>query len=125
MPIKPEHIINLKGKQFVLLAGLLAEAHSNGLISIETEWDRQASDPKEQFWVFRALGRFKTADGEAVWSAMGDAAPWSSQMKGAYLRHAETRAIARMLRMATNVGMCSVEEMSPDGATEDDPNGRS
>lgn len=123
MAIKPEHIINLKGKQFVLFAGLLAEAHANGLIAIETEVQTHLSDPKEQSWVVRAIARFKTAEGEAVWSAYGDGAPGNSQMKGAYLRHAETRAAARVLRMATNIGMCSVEEIGPDGATEDDPNG--
>lgn len=125
MPIDPRFIINLKGKDFVLFSGLLAEAHANGLIGIETELQRDLSNPEQQSYVFRAIGRFRSAEGEAIWSAYGDASPSNSQMRGAYLRHAETRAAARMLRMATNVGMCSVEELGPDGQTEDTPNGGS
>lgn len=118
MALDPRFIINLKGKQFVLFAGLLAEAHANGLIAIETEIQKDLSDPKERAWVVRAIARFKTADGEAVWSAYGDAAPWNTQMKGAELRHAETRSAARVLRMATNIGMTAFEELGPD-AEED------
>lgn len=120
MAIDPKFVINLKGKQFVMLGGLLDLAHNGGLIGIESVLDKDLSDPKEQSFVFQAIGRFRTDGGEAIWSAYGDASPSNSQMRGATLRHAETRAIARMLRMATNVAMCSVEELGPDGATEDD-----
>jgi hypothetical protein len=120
MPVDPRFVINLKGKQFVMLGGLLDLAHNGGLIGIETLLDKELSDPKEQSYVFQAIGRFRTDAGEAVWSAYGDASPSNSQMRGATLRHAETRAIARMLRMATNVAMCSVEELGPDGTSEDD-----
>lgn len=116
--LDPKFIINLKGKQFVLLGGLLDLAHNGGLIGIETVLDKELSDPKEQSFVFQAIGRFRTDAGEATWSAYGDASPSNSQMRGATLRHAETRAIARMLRMATNVAMCSVEELGPDEETE-------
>lgn len=119
--VNPKFIINLKGKEFVMLGGLLELAHNGGLIGIETILDKDLSDPKEQIYVFQAIGRFRTDTGEAIWSAYGDCCPSNSQMRGAYLRHAETRAIARMLRMATNVAMCSVEELGPDGNEETSP----
>jgi hypothetical protein len=114
MAIDPRHIINLKGKDFILFAGLLNCGHEAGLLGIETEVVETLSDPKEQSWVVRAIGRFKSGEGDVCWSAYGDASPASSQMRGAYLRHAETRAVARMLRMATNVGMTAFEELGPD-----------
>ena len=120
MALDPRFIITLQGKQFVMLGGLLDLAHNGGLIGIETILDKDLSDPKEQSYVFQAIGRFRTESGEAIWSAHGDASPSNSKMRGATLRHAETRAIARMLRMATNVAMCSVEELGPDGTTEDE-----
>ena len=44
-------------------------------------------------------------------------------MRGAELRHAETRAIARMLRFATNVGMTAFEELGPDADDQPRHNG--
>lgn len=122
MPVKPEFVINLKGKQFVLLAGLLDLAHQQGLRSIETEIMGEFCDRAERSYVVRAIGRFRTGDGEdAVWSACGDAAPGNTQMKGAELRHAESRAIARMLRFATNVAMTAFEELPPDAEAHNGP----
>jgi DNA-directed RNA polymerase subunit RPC12/RpoP len=112
MSIDPKFVIERFGKPFVLFAGLLDLAHERGLLGIKTAVILDASDPKEQFWVVYARGQFKGEDGEVrEFTGYGDASPASSQMKGAYLRHAETRAVARMLRMATNVGMTAFEEL--------------
>jgi hypothetical protein len=35
--LRDEHIITRQGKQYVLFAGLLDEAHANGLTCIDTE----------------------------------------------------------------------------------------
>jgi|GEM_PF-3954050 len=117
MPVKPEFIITMNTKQgkkdFVLFAGLLDLGHQSGLIAIENEVLLDLSQPEKDVWVVRSTGRFRSEYGEAIWSAHGDASPGNSQMRGAYLRHAETRAAARMLRIATNVGMASVEELGP------------
>lgn len=115
MPVNEQFVISLKGKQFVLLAGLLDLAHQQGLRSIETEVMAELCIPEEKRFVVRAIGRFRTGEGEdAIWSAHGDSDPTNSQMRGAELRHAETRAIARMLRFATNVAMTAFEELGPD-----------
>lgn len=116
--IDPRFVIKLNTKngpkEFVLLAGLLDLGHNRGLHGIETQILSEFCDPKEQSWVVQATGTFCTEAGMACFSAVGDANPSNSQMRGAFLRHAETRAIARMLRFATNVAMASVDELGPD-----------
>jgi hypothetical protein len=116
MAIDPKHIITLPTKagpkEFILHAGLLDAAHQSRVREIQTEEVLALCLPEKDHYVVRATGRFRTEDGEdAVWSAMGDANPSNSQMRGAYLRHAETRAVNRMLRFATNIGMTSLDEM--------------
>lgn len=116
MPVNPKFIVQLKGRDFVMVAGLRELAEEKGLLDIRTEPVLELCIPAERFFVFRASGRFRDAGGnESIWEAYGDACPTNSQMKGAELRHAETRAIARMLRWATNVAMTAIEEMGPDG----------
>ena len=53
-------------------------------------------------------------------SGIGDAEPRnvSAEMKPHLLRMAETRAKARALRDAVNVGMAALEELGPDEAPE-------
>lgn len=112
MSVDPQFLINLKGKQFVLLGGLLDLAHRSGLRSIETDVLTELCQPEKEFYVVRAVGLFRTGDGlDATFTALGDAGPGNSQMKGAFLRHAETRALARMLRWATNVAITAFEEV--------------
>lgn len=115
MTVDPRFIVNLKGKEFVMLGGLLDLAHRIGLQSIETAVSEKFSQPEKDIWVVQAFCRFSQPEGEPLlWSGYGDAGPGNSQMRGAYLRHAETRAIARALRWATNVAMAAVEELGPD-----------
>ncbi len=120
MAVNPRFIVNLKGKEFVMLGGLLELAHEQGIRSIETSLVLELCKPDEQRFVVQAIGRFRSGDnGDAVWSAYGDASPANSQMRGAELRHAETRAIARMLRWATNCPTTAFDELGPD--SEDAP----
>jgi hypothetical protein len=112
--IDPRFIVKLHGKEFILVAGLLDAGHKAGLAGIETEVIRELSNPEKQSWVVQATGTFAGETGPRVWSAYGDADPGNSQMRGAYLRHAETRAVARMLRFATNTGLTAAEELSGD-----------
>lgn len=119
MGVDARFILNMRGKDFVLFAGLLDLAHtqSEGQLAIETQIVADMCSPEKDRWVVQATGTFPGETGLRVWSAYGDADPGNSQMKGSYLRHAETRAIARMLRMATNVGMTAFEELGG----EDEP----
>lgn len=120
MPIKSEHIIDLRGKKFVLLAGLLELAHEMGLKGIETTI-LPLSQPAEQVWIVQAIARFARDGEDALFWGHGEATPGNSQMRGALLRHAETRAIARALRFGTGIGMTAAEELGPDA--EPDGNG--
>jgi hypothetical protein len=106
--VQRRFVVNLKGKEFVMLGGLLDLAHAMELAGIETKPVLELCRPAEEYWVFEAIARFENGH---FYSAYGDASPANSQMRGAYLRHAETRAIARALRFATNVAMCSIEEL--------------
>ena len=102
------HIINIRGKEFVTFDGLLDVAHTKGLESIETEMI--SSDFENNIFVFKA--KVKLKDGR-VCESYGDAKPDNvGELVAVHsLRMAETRAIARALRWATNVGMCSLDEI--------------
>lgn len=123
LTIDPKFIVNLHGREFVLGGGLLDLGHRAGLRGITTEVLTELCRPDKDSWVVQATLRFRDEQGQdALWTGLGDASPLNSQMKGAYLRHAETRAVLRALRLATNVAMCSVEEL--DGEETARPNGR-
>ena len=104
--IQDKHIIKLAGKEFITFAGLLEKAHEVGLSCIKTELISQSED----LVVFKALVEMK--DGQKF-EAHGDASKNNvNQMIVPHkLRMAETRSIARALRLATNIGMCSLEEL--------------
>ena len=107
--IDPKHIINLKGKEFITHGGLLDIAHSMGLISIMTE----LIPPIDKTIIFKAVVTMNRKDGGKRFTAHGDANDENvnSQIKIHKIRMAETRAINRALRLATNIGMCSTDEL--------------
>ena len=101
------HIVNLKGKNYILFAGLLILAHENGLESITT--DSVVLNPDKQTAVFIA-----TVKGErGEFTGHGDANPSnvSKMMLPSYIRMAETRAVARALRFYLGIGMTAREEL--------------
>jgi hypothetical protein len=101
------HIVNLKGKNYILFAGLLLLAHENGLESITT--DSVVLNPDKQTAVF--IATVKGSRGE--YTGHGDANPSnvSKMMLPSYIRMAETRAIARALRFYIGIGMTAREEL--------------
>jgi len=62
-----------------------------------------------------AIVRAVVETDKGVFSALGDASPESAErpMQPHLVRLADTRAIARALRLATNVGMTAAEEINP------------
>ena len=106
--LKSNHIINISGKEFVTFDGLLDVAHQKGLESIETELI--TSDFEKGFYIFKAKVKLKNG---RYCESYGDATPTNvNKMVAQHIvRMAETRAIARALRWATNIGMCSLEEL--------------
>lgn len=101
------YIIKLQGKEFVLFSGLQVMARTMGLKSIKTEMI--TINHETGLIIFRA-----EVDGDkGFYVSHGDASPKnvSRNIAPHLIRMAETRAIARALRLYCAVGMTSVEEL--------------
>ena len=105
-------MIERQGKRFVLYAGLLEEAHSRGLRSVETELLQVPGVENGEVAIVKAVVRME--DGK--FSGIGDASPQNvGRMIAPHLiRMAETRAKARALRDAINIGVTAFEELGGD-----------
>ena len=102
-------MIERGGRRFVLYAGLLEEAHARGLRSIETELLQVPGAENGEVAIARAVVRTE----EGKFSGIGDASPGnvSRAIAPHIIRMAETRAKARALRDAINVGVAALEEL--------------
>jgi len=115
--LRPEWVIDRQGKRFVLVAGLLALAHELGLHAIQTNVVQLPNDTNGQTAVIQAKVVLPGPDGLLKeFGGIGDANPGnvSRQIAPHLIRMAETRAIARALRLATNIGLVALEELGPD-----------
>ena len=109
--VKENGRILLQGKEYVTHEGLLSKAHEMGMLSIVTEPQTIQLDKSHAFFkatVLMPQGKVFTAFGDA---GVDNLTP---MMLKSFIRMAETRAINRCLRLATNIGTCSVDEL-PDG----------
>ena len=104
-------MITRQGKQYVLFQGLLDEAHSQGLRSIDTELLQVPNPDNGNVAIVKAVCEME--DGRKF-SGLGDASPENVGRNIAphIIRMAETRAKARALRDAVNVGATALEELS-------------
>lgn len=119
MRVDPKHTLNLQGKQFVTFEGLLALAHEMGLTAVFTVMRQAPDEANGQTCIMHATA---TMGEGRQFSAHGDANPknTSKMVLPHLIRMAETRAIARALRLATNVGITAWEETdTADLAPED------
>jgi hypothetical protein len=114
--MREEYMIERGGKRFVLYAGLLEEAHSRGLRSIETDLLQVPYADNGEVAIVRAVVR--TEDGK--YTGIGDASPENVNQTIAphLIRMAETRAKARALRDAINVGVTAFEELGGEDGGE-------
>ena len=113
--MREEYMIERSGRRFVLYAGLLEEAHARGLRSIETELLQVPGPENGEVAIARAVVRTE----EGKFSGIGDASPANvgKAIQPHIIRMAETRAKARALRDAINVGVTALEEL--DGEPEE------
>jgi hypothetical protein len=120
--MRDEFIIMRQGRRYVLYAGLLDEASNKGLAGIETELIQVPTAENGNVAICKAnVGIFLTKKeqeeygGRAVKSfqGIGDASPENvgSGIKPHIIRMSETRAKARALRDAINVGETALEEL--------------
>ncbi|MBI3964293.1 MAG: hypothetical protein HY329_01555, partial [Chloroflexi bacterium] len=114
--MKKEFIVDRQGKNYVLYAGLLDLAHEQGLKSISTTLLQVPSPENGQVAICQAIVNTE----KGTFSGIGDASPdnLARAMVPHSIRMAETRAKARALRDAVNVGVTALEELG-----EPDENG--
>lgn len=110
--MKKEFITERQGRNFVLFAGLLDEAHAQGLKRVCTKLLQVPS--KENQDVAITWAEVETSKG--VFTGIGDASPTNvgRNIVPHIIRMSETRAVARALRLAVNVGAAALEELAED-----------
>ena len=111
--MKKEYIIKQQGRDYALYSGLLDQAHQEGLCRITTKVLQIPSADNENVAI--CFAEVETSKG--VFTGIGDASPKNvgKQVALHLLRMSETRAKARALRDAVNVGEAAFEEL---GGTE-------
>ena len=119
--MKRDFVITRNGKDYVLYAGLLDEAHAQGLKAIRTQLVQAPTPQNGQVAICMA----EVTTERGTFTGLGDASPEnvSRAMVNALVRFAETRAKARALRDAINVSMVALEELSevtPESIAMDD-----
>lgn len=109
-------VIKLQGKDYILFEGLLHLAHGEGLRKVETEILQIPKMEND----FLAVVQAKVETEKGFFSGIGDASPQSvsKTLVPHLLRLAETRALARALRFAIDVGMTTVEELADSNLQE-------
>ncbi|HKZ27337.1 MAG TPA: hypothetical protein VJ086_05530 [Rubrobacteraceae bacterium] len=112
--MRDEFMITRQGKQYVLFAGLLDEAHNRGLRGIDTEIVQVPTPENGNMAVVKATVEMEGSEGNRTFSGIGDASPENvgRNIVPHIIRMAETRAKARALRDAVNVGATALEELS-------------
>ncbi len=115
MPLNKQFVMNLHGKDYVKFEGLLDLGHQDGLSEVTTDIVDLPTDENGNTCIVSA--RVVTKRG--IFTGIGDASPTSvgNKMIAVHLiRMAETRAVARALRFATNIGMTALEELGDTSA---------
>jgi hypothetical protein len=106
-------------KEVVTYRGLLSKAHEEGLTQVKTKLLQIPDDGNGRTAISKAL----VETGKGRFEAIGDASPENvnSFIVPHLIRMAETRAKARALRDAVNVGVVSFEELDGDNGFSEEP----
>jgi len=108
--LEERFIMTLKGKDFVVYAGLLDLSHQKGLQNMMVEAIQYPTKENGFEAICKATVESKTGE---VFVELGDANPKNTNQMvvNHILRMAATRAKARALRDFTNIGMTCLEEL--------------
>lgn len=111
-----QHIIKHQGRDYVLFAGLLDAAHRDGLRQISTTLVQIPSMTND----YTAIVFATVATSRGSFTGLGDASPENvnRMMAKSLIRMAETRAKARALRDAINLGEALADDPDDDGPPE-------
>ena len=112
IPIRDRNGNVVDEKEVATYAGLLARAHDEGLKRVETDLV-QAPHPENNL---TAIVRAVVETDKGVFAGIGDASPdnVNRRIVPHLIRMAETRAKARALRDAVNIGVVAMEELGDD-----------
>ncbi len=112
IPIRDRNGNVVDEKEVATFAGLLARAHDEGLRRIDTDLIQSPDDHNGQLAIVRAT----VETDKGVFTGIGDASPANVNRRIAphIIRMAETRAKARALRDAVNIGIVAMEELGDD-----------
>jgi len=104
-------LTNIKGKDFVLYAGVLDLATQRGLLKLEVELIQFPNKENGNEAICRAIAVGKNGE---VFSDIGDANPSNchSMIAKHLIRMSSTRAKGRCLRDMCNIGIACLEELS-------------
>ena len=108
--LKEDFIKNIKGKDFVLYAGVLDLATQKGLLKLEVELLQYPTKENGHESITRAIAEGKNGE---VFSDIGDANPdnCTPMIAKHLIRMASTRAKGRCLRDMCNIGIVCLEEL--------------
>lgn len=121
--MRKEFLVERQGKQFVLYSGLLAMSHEQGLKSIITGLVQIPNETNKNVAICTATVTLEKDGVLREFHGIGDAAPnnVAPAMQTCLIRLAETRAKARAMRDAVNVGMAALEELNDDDVRDGAP----
>lgn len=110
-----KYIVNIQGRDFITLNGLVALGHEKGVISSITEWvNTDVTNP-----VFKTTVTLLQDGREKTFTGYGDANVnnVAKKVAGALIRMSESRSISRALRFACNIDMVALEELDSEENT--------
>lgn len=113
---KHRFVVQRDGRDYVLYAGLLDLGHRDGLREITTTLVQLPTDSNGMMAIVQAT----VTTERGTYQGLGDANPTNVTrlMVPHLIRMAETRAKARALRDAVNVGVTSFEELGDSGGAQ-------
>lgn len=108
--LNKDFIKNIKGKDFVLYAGVLDLANQKGLLRLDVEIIQFPNKENGNEAICRAVAEGKNGE---IFADVGDANPknCAEMIAKHVIRMASTRAKGRALRDMCNVGMACLEEL--------------